>query len=126
MKKLASIMFAMVFIVCISACKDGKSDDPNVGKWNAVSISMMGIDMEVAELFEGGVILELKANGRFSIDVDGEEGSGKWEYDGDLFKFSASDADMTGVIKNDRLTLTNLLGMGMDITFEKDNGTAAT
>ncbi|MDL2214256.1 DUF5640 domain-containing protein [Clostridia bacterium OttesenSCG-928-O13] len=122
MKKVVSILLALVLVIGLAACGGGKSDDPNVGMWNAVSASMMGIDMEIDELFESGVTLELKANGKFTIDVDGEKGNGKWEYDGDTLKFSASDADMTGTVEDGMLTLTNLLGMGIDITFEKEGG----
>lgn len=128
-RKLAKIMLCvllMVMLLALAACGGGGgSDDPNVGTWKAVSTSMLGMEMEVAELFENGVTLELKSNGKFTIDVSGENGNGKWEYDGDALNFSASDADMTGVIKDGMLTLTNLLGMGIDITFEKEGGYSA-
>ncbi len=122
MKKIVSILLAIMLVAGLAACGGGSSDDPNVGTWNAVSASMMGIDMEVADLFEDGVTLELKANGKFTLSVDGEKGNGKWEYGGDAINFSASDADMTGTVKDGMLTLTNLLGMGVDVTFEKEGG----
>ena len=104
-------MLALVLVAGLAACGGGGSDDPNVGTWNAVSASMMGIEMEVADLFDGGVTLELKSNGKFTINVDGEKSSGKWEYNGDTINFTASDADMTGTVKDGMLTLTDLLGI---------------
>ncbi|MDL2235953.1 hypothetical protein LJC07_07420 [Christensenellaceae bacterium OttesenSCG-928-L17] len=123
MKKGISILLALMLVFSLAACGGGgKSDDPNVGKWNAVSASMLGLDMGIADLFEGGVTLELKSNGKFTLDVDGEKGSGKWEYNGTGIQMTASGVDMSATIANGKLTLTNLLGMGMDLTFEKEGG----
>ncbi|MDL2294506.1 DUF5640 domain-containing protein [Ruminococcaceae bacterium OttesenSCG-928-D13] len=122
MKKTASILLVLVLVIGLAACGGGKSDDPNVGNWNAVSATMLGIEMEVDDLFESGVTLEIKANGKFTLNVDGEKGSGKWEYAGSTIKMTASGVEMTGTIENGTLTLNNLLDMGMDITFEKEGG----
>lgn len=122
MKKVISMLLILTVALGLSACSGGKSDDPNVGKWNAVSASMMGFDMETSELFDNGVSLEIKANGQFTLDVDGEKASGKWEYDGDEIVFSSSDTSMVGTIENGTLILINLLDTGIDLRFEKEGG----
>ncbi|MDL2248612.1 hypothetical protein LJB89_02835 [Tyzzerella sp. OttesenSCG-928-J15] len=120
-KKRLVLLWALLLALSLGGCGGGgKSDDPNVGIWNGISVSMLGIDMDIAEVFDNGVTLELKANGKFTLDVDGDKGSGKWEYDGKGISFSSSDAQMHGTFEGDMLKLNNLLDSGMDMAFEKE------
>ncbi len=124
MKKFGSLLLILVLLFTLSACNStgGDKDDPNLGVWHAVSASMAGINMDVADIFEKGVTLELKGNGKFDMTVEGESAGGKWAYDGDALKLTADGIEMTCVVENGMLILTDLLGAGVDLTFEKEGG----
>lgn len=123
MKKISSIIFVFVMLFNVTACssKSSESDDPNVGMWNAVSASTMGITEDISELFEQGASLKLKENGKYKLLLDGEKALGKWSYKDGVLELSG-DVDFTGNINNGVLTLTNLLDMGLDLIFEKEGG----
>src|SRR5690554_5022559 len=128
MKRLGIIILTLIMSVNLAACsiKDviGNSDDPKVGVWNAVTASMMGIDSDVAEMFEKGVTLELKAQGKYDMMMDGKKTNGKWSYkDGDL-KLSQKGVDFSGHIENSLLILTDMLDIGLDLTFQREGGYA--
>lgn len=124
MKKNVSVLLVLVLLLSIAGC-NSKSDDPNIGKWNAVSASIMGIEMGVSDLFDDGVTLELAANGKFSLRVDGARDNGKWEYTGNGLKMTIGRTEMTANLSDGMLTITNLLSMGISITFEKEGGYAS-
>lgn len=124
MKKISSIVLALIMLVNLAACggKNTKSNDPNIGMWNAVSASMLGVTQDIVEVFEKGVSLELKANGKYNLDMDGKKASGKWSYKAGGLSLSGSGLVFTGNVENGILTLTNMLDMGLDLIFEKKGG----
>ncbi len=101
------------------------SNDPNVGVWNATNASMWGMDMAVADVFENGVSLELKDNGKCVLTVDGDSANGKWSYEDGVLSLTGGGVDCTGTIESGVLSLTNLMDMGVDLTFEKEGGFVA-
>lgn len=75
-----AVILAIVLIVSLVGGNKA-SDDPNVGLWKAVTASMWEMDMAVSDLFEEGVTLELKGNGKCVLNVDGDSADGKWSYE---------------------------------------------
>ncbi len=123
MKKVASIILALLMLVSLAACgsSDVSSDDPNVGMWTAVSASMLGITTDIDEVFDQGASLELKANGKYVLTLDGENGNGKWTYEDGGLAFTSSEFDFYGSVESDILTLENLMDTGLSINFEKED-----
>lgn len=66
--------------------------------------------------------LELKGNGKCVLNVDGDSADGKWSYEDGVLAVSGGGIDCTGAIENGVLSLTNLMDMGIDLTFEKEGG----
>lgn len=116
-----AVILAIVLIVSLVGGNKA-SDDPNVGLWKAVTASMWEMDMAVSDLFEEGVTLELKGNGKCVLNVDGDSADGKWSYEDGVLAVSGGGIDCTGAIENGVLSLTNLMDMGIDLTFEKEGG----
>lgn len=126
MKKMISVFLLFILLATVSACS-GKvvdSDDPNIGNWQAVSASMLGFEQDITDLFEKGASLELKADGKYNLVLDGERASGKWRYEDGGIILVIEGIDFTGNIDNGILTLTNMLDMGLDLVFEKEGGYA--
>ena len=122
MKKISSIILALFILVNLAACggNSAKSEEPNVGTWNAISVSMLGITQEIEEVFEQGVSLELESNGKFNLNMDGEKANGKWKYEDGSLTLNGDGLDLTGTIENGILTLNNMLDTGLDLIFEKE------
>lgn len=116
-------IIAVVLIVVLGGKSDKAAvDDPNLGIYNAKTASMLGIDMNVADLFENGFSIELIANGKCVINADGTRGNGSWTLKGDTFHVNGGGLDCDGTLKAGVLTLEDVLGMGVTLGFEKEGG----
>lgn len=125
MKKISRVILVLIMIVNLTAC-GGKevatTSDPNVGMWNAVSASMGDTTLVIAEVFDKGASLDLKANGKFDFVLDGDKSKGKWSYKDDGLILSHKEGDFKGKVENGILTLINMLDSGLDLSFEKEAG----
>jgi len=119
MKKALLVVMVMAVLFCLVGCGGGKNDDPNVGMWKATSISMLGMDLGVDDVFNSDVTIELKSNGRFEMIVDGETGAGTWDVSDGTLNLSSSDANISGKITGTTLVIENIEDTGVDVTFEK-------
>lgn len=124
MKKIGYIFLVLIMLVNLSACgsKRAKSKDSNVGMWKAVSASMMGVTQDIKDVLEKGASLELKENGKFNMVLDGKKVSGKWLYKDGKLTLSEKKREYGGTIEEGVLTLNKMLGIGLDLTFEKEGG----
>lgn len=122
MKKVTGILLAALMVFGLTACGGGggEPDNPRVGTYEGVSVSMMGIELGTEEVFEKGVTLELKNKGKCTLTVDGDGGSGKWTLEGDTIHITGGGADEYGTFTSEtELVLENLQGSGVDIKFAK-------
>ena len=119
-RKLLALLLALTLVVLLAACGGEKTDDPNAGTWNGVTVSMLGIEMDIVDIFPGGIQLELKGNGKGNIIVEGDSSRIQWSCENGQLTVGDSSVTMSGTIEGSVLTLQNLLGTGMDIVFEKE------
>ena len=107
-KVLAMILAALLAVSMLTACGGGGKDDPNVGVYNLDTMAGMTMD-ELEELLGEDMsemlIIELKAGGKGSMTVEGEEGNIKWEMDGDNITISDSSDELKGTLVDGTLTL---------------------
>ena len=115
MKILFALILAFAMLVSLAAC--GGKDDPNLGKYNAVSCTVMGF-----ELGCDGEYIELSAGGKAKISLGGDEYSGKWELDGEDITIKQSGDKFEGTLINGVLTVDFA---GMVYTYEKEGGKPA-
>ena len=116
--KLLSVI--LILSLLLAACGGGSSDDPNAGTWVGVSATMLGIEMEAADLFPDGISLELQGNGKGKLIAEGDSDRITWTYEDGVLTIVDGDESMTGTIDGDTMTLVNLFDTGMDLIFVKE------
>ena len=128
MKKLISLALALVLVLSLTACgsKDGgDSADPNLGKYLGAEFSGDGNEwLSLDEVYdEGESYIELKSGGKGVFCLGGDATDIKWalESDGSL-KLTRDSLESNGTLQNGIITLTDLWGNNVTITFVKEGG----
>ena len=126
MKKLISLALALVLVLSLTACgsKDGgDSADPNLGKYLGTEFSGDGNEwLSLDEVYdEGESYIELKSDGKGVFCLGGDATDIKWalESDGSL-KLTRDSLESNGTLQNGIITLTDLWGNNVTITFQKE------
>lgn len=129
MKKVLSLV--MILILSLTACGGkggGASDDPNLGKYIGEEYSGDGSNwFSLSEIFdEGESYIELKDGGKGVFCLGGDATDIKWtlENDGTL-KLTRDSLESNGTLKDGLITLTDLWGNEVTITFQKEGGSEA-
>jgi hypothetical protein len=86
MKKILALMLtAVLSVMMLTACGGGGgkyADSPYVGKWNATTAEMSGIQLQVSDIMnEFSITLNDDGSCTVVVDTDGdkETGKGEWE-----------------------------------------------
>ncbi|MCI8549337.1 MAG: hypothetical protein HFI68_01880 [Lachnospiraceae bacterium] len=86
-KRIAAFVLVMAMVVlALAGCGGKDSSAPVVGKWKLTSIEAAGMTMSVDEFLSMSGMsdttneMEIKSNGKFSMEMVGEKGTGKWEW----------------------------------------------
>lgn len=117
---VVGVIIAVVLLVAKNLGGAAASDNPDLGLYNAASAEMYGVAVEVDDLWAKGFTIELKDKNKCDISVDGQKGSGKWELDGEQLHISGSGLDCDGTLSGGLMTLDNVLGTGMKLTFVQE------
>ncbi len=121
---VALIVIALIFTLAANLFSGGSSDDPNIGVWTADEITMMGMTLSPTDIYSDGITLELKNGNNCTLSLDGESYSADYEIDGSTFTLVDGSDEFPGRIEGGVITITNLLNMGIDIRFVKDDWNA--
>ena len=128
MKKLISLALALVLVLSLTACgsKDGgDSADPNLGKYLGTEFSGDGNEwLSLDEVYdEGESYIELKSGGKGVFCLGGDATDIKWALESDgAFKLTRDSLESNGTLQNGIITLTDLWGNNVTITFVKEDG----
>lgn len=128
MKKLISLALALVLVLSLTACgsKDGgDSADPNLGKYLGTEFSGDGNEwLSLDEVYdEGESYIELKSDGKGEFCLGGDATDIKWALESDgALKLTRDDMESNGTLKDGLITLTDLWGNNVTITFVKEDG----
>lgn len=128
LKSLLAVVLAAAMLFSMTACGgDEKATDPNAGVYEAVTAEMWGMEMAIEDIWSGGFEIELKDKGKCEIRIDGKKANGKWELSGSSFHVEGGGIDCSGTLQDGVMTLENVLDMGVNLTFHKeDNGQSAS
>ena len=128
MKRVVSLVLALLLMVSLSACgSSGRADEALVGKYLAVTGTAMGMTLSGNDM--AGFTLELKGGGKATMSIDGTSADGKWINDDKTITLTIDNTDMVGKLDKDTITfesiLKELVGTSMDLKFAKEGTDAA-
>ena len=117
-------MFVLLIVLLIRGCTGAVKDafDPNLGVYNATTAEMYGMEMDVTDVWEGGVSIELKAKDKCVFTIDGEQYNIKWTLDGSDIRIKGKGLNCDGTLNQGTLVLEDVMGMGVNLTFQKEGG----
>ncbi len=122
-KRVAVFMLAVVMtVLALAGCGGKKSSAPVVGDWKITKIEAMGVRMVVDEYLSaagmGDVKMEMsiKDNGKFSMDIVGESGTGTWKYEEPTLTLDDGSDTVTAEYKDSTIVLEM---SGVSMIFEK-------
>lgn len=122
-KRVAVFMLAVVMtVLALTGCGGKKSSAPVVGDWKITKIEAMGVSMGVDEYLSaagmGDVKMEMsiKDNGKFSMDIVGESGTGTWKYEEPTLTLDDGSDTVTAEYKDSTIVLEM---SGVSMIFEK-------
>lgn len=120
----AVLVFILLIVLLVKGCTGAVKDafDPNLGVYNATTAEMYGIEMDVTDVWEGGVSIELKAKDKCVFNIDGDKYNIKWTLDGTDINVKGKGLNCDGTLNQGTLVLEDVLGMGVNLTFQKEGG----
>lgn len=121
-----AVLAVILAIVLISALggKGNKAAD-YLGVYTPVSATQNGETMNPDDVFGAGASIELLEDGKcvFTSDMGAEECT--YKLSGKKFSMESTFYDLEGKLENGVLTIENVYFAGVDIVFERANGTAS-
>ncbi len=121
-----------MMLLALGACGGkggGTSDDPNLGKYVGAEFSGDGSQwFRLDEIYdEGESYIELKSGGKGVFCLGGDATDIKWELksDGSL-KLTRDSLESSGTLQDGVITLTDLWGSAVTVTFIKGDGASST
>ncbi len=121
MKKTIAIFVAVMTVFCLlTGCAKESEADPNAGLYKGTVAEALGMQLEIDEVFEGGMSIELKNGGKAQFNYEGKSYNLKWTLDGTTFHAEGGGAELDGTRSDGTMVLENILDSGINITLERD------
>ena len=118
MKKLTALLLSLVLLLGLAACSGGGDSDPNLGVYSGQSVEMFGESSPMSEVYPGENKMELKADGKADLTLDGDTIPCEWSLDGTALTVTIEGQAQTGTLEEGVLRF-NFMGL-MDMVFAKD------
>ncbi len=118
-KNVGMTVIFVLILGLLSGCGKGEPD-PNSGMYEGTTATMMGMTMDVSEVYENGVTFDLQDGGKCVANLDGEEVKLKWSTDGDKIHIEGGGVELDGTIGDGDLFIENMMDMGMDLNLHCD------
>ena len=121
MRRYICLLFACFTLSFLAGCGEETATEPGTGVYEAKYASMMGIDMDISEIFDDGFKLDLRDNGKGRVYFDGDDAGFKWTLDGTDFSGKGGGAEISGTMKDGVIELPNFMDTGIDLTLICDD-----
>lgn len=120
----AVLVFILLIVLLIRGCTGAVKDafDPNLGVYNATTAERNGKTVSATDIFENGASIELKAKDKCVFNIDGDKYNIKWTLDGTDINVKGKGFNCDGTLNQGTLVLEDVLGMGVNLTFQKEGG----
>ena len=122
-KRVAVFMLAVVMaVLALAGCGGKKDASPVVGTWKATEVEAMGVNVKVDEYLEqmgmGDMKMEMSItdDGKFSMDMAGQQVEGTWKFSGSTLTLTAEGSDLDAEYKDGKITVDE---SGVKVIFEK-------
>lgn len=121
-KRVITLFLALAMVVSLAACGGGGNV---AGTYNLTEMNAGGISMNIEDIssmagMDVSIVLNLKSDGNFSLDmsaIDSSESlSGTWTADGSTLSLTSDGSTITGSIDGGTIVLEE---SGQTLTFEK-------
>lgn len=128
MKKLLTLLLAMIMVLSLAACGGNKAttklDEKFVGDWVGVGGDVFDITMTAEEA--AAYTMKVAENGKVALSIDGEtlEATGTVSGDTLTFKEPALDITNTAVLTDNVLYLENIMDFGINVYMVKEGDTS--
>lgn len=120
MKKALAIVLSLMMILSLAACGGSKSEDPNLGIYKGTTAEMFGEESDITEIYDlGDNLIELKADGKGTLTLDGEEMPMTWTLEGTKFNLVVEGIDSPGTLENGEIII-DFAEMGVNLKFVKE------
>ena len=122
-KRVAVLMLAVVMtVLALAGCGGGKDSSPVVGTWKATEVEAMGVNVKVDEYLKQmgmddmKMDMDIKSDGKFSMDLMGQQAEGTWKYSGSTLTLTVDGEDAKAEYKDGKITMEE---SGVKIIFEE-------
>ena len=122
LKRILAVVLALGLLAGLAAC-GGQSSDPNLGVYTGTKVVMFEEEYPITDIYDqGDNLVELKADGKGTITLDGDVIEMTWTLDGEKFNIHIDDGtdavDCPGTLTDGVITI-DFMEMGLDMYFEK-------
>jgi len=125
-----TIALGFAMTLALTACEGNgsggggsASDDPSAGMWRAIAFESMAENTDDDEVFVGGLFIEIKPDGNFTMWVNGEITTSTWERSDNTITFGLDEESFTGIVNDDLMIMDDWMNTGMRITLVREGST---
>ena len=116
---LVLVMLVAALSVMLTGCSS--EPDPNLGTWEATTVSAQGVTMDASEVYgEHGFVVTLDEGGDGIMSVMGTDYNVTWSYEGDGITIIDNVGDPAYcVFTGEEMIIENMADQGIDVTFQR-------
>ena|GEM_PF-5403645 len=126
MKKKHVLIPLLLALLILVSCggKEIYKDHPAMGKWNGHEASALGMSVPLTSVFSEVPVLELQANGKCALQLDGENYTGKFTLEGNTLTIKQGKDELKATVTDTTITFDDISGVQLVFLKEGASKTA--